>query len=126
MGGGNRRPYCKKCYRIRHKEWREKNTERIRESWRNASRKHHTYEIRRDKTLKGYNLTQEEYVAMEEAQDGRCAICQKKAKLVIDHCHVSGVVRGLLCNKCNTSLGAFGDNIKGLQRALNYLNSSIL
>lgn len=41
--------------------------------------------------------------------------------LVIDHCHVTGKVRGLLCNGCNTALGAFQDDPKVLRRAISYL-----
>jgi hypothetical protein len=61
-----------------------------------------------------YGITYEEYKAMEKKQKGRCAICKnretlilhgKKARLSIDHCHITGKLRGLLCNTCNVATG---------------------
>jgi hypothetical protein len=55
--------------------------------------------------------------AKGQAQGGRCAIClQEPAEgksLHVDHCHVSGVVRGLLCHQCNWYLGKV-DSVPGL------------
>lgn len=57
-----------------------------------------------------YGLTAEMFTDMYEAQDAKCAIClreiPKEGRAThIDHCHVSGKVRGLLCNHCNRVLG---------------------
>ena len=63
-------------------------------------------------------------------QDGCCAICgqpQKdlKRKLALDHCHVTGRVRGLLCNNCNLLLGCAKDNVYRLQSAVDYLSEGV-
>lgn len=50
-----------------------------------------------------------------------CQICGKEAKLVLDHDHQSGSIRGILCNGCNTALGKFGDSEQILLAAINYL-----
>lgn len=74
----------------------------------------------------GYGLTLEELQAMYVAQDYKCAICQRHEdtfcrSLAIDHCHSTGLVRGLLCGSCNTAIGRLGDNVEGLKRATAYL-----
>ncbi len=44
--------------------------------------------------------------AIRDYQQGRCAVCDEpRARLVVDHDHDSGLVRGLLCNGCNSSEG---------------------
>lgn len=61
---------------------------------------------------------------MFQAQSGRCAIChdQFEKRPHVDHCHTTGTVRGLLCHLCNVGLGAFRDNTKRLQSAIDYLS----
>lgn len=46
-----------------------------------------------------------------------------KMKLVVDHCHATGHVRGLLCHNCNRALGLLKDSEQALQRALKYLQA---
>lgn len=84
------------------------------------------YDPMRERESK-YGLPAEQYVAMAEQQQGRCAICGKqptgigRAGLVVDHDHTTGQVRGLLCSACNTGLGKLGDTAEALERALAYL-----
>ena len=54
-----------------------------------------------------YGLTEDAYQAMVAVQGGKCLLCDKIKKLVVDHCHSSGVVRGLLCQRCNIQVGWF-------------------
>ena len=73
-----------------------------------------------------YGITLEEYDKMLSDQEYRCAICDKhqdefKKKLHVDHCHTTGKIRGLLCQKCNQGLGLFGDNKNLLIKASEYL-----
>lgn len=67
-----------------------------------------------------YGLTAEQCDAMAEAQGGACAICLKVKKLCVDHDHVTGEVRGLLCVRCNANLAAIEDLVFR-QDALEYL-----
>ena len=77
-----------------------------------------------------YGLTPEQYNQMYVDQEGKCYICEThegelSQVLYIDHCHVSGNVRKLLCHECNTGIGMFKDNPKLLQRALQYVQKSL-
>ena len=52
-----------------------------------------------------------------------CVICGSTEKLVVDHCHTTNQVRGMLCNHCNRGLGHFRDNPDLLEFARIYLLS---
>lgn len=74
-----------------------------------------------------YGLLMTEYENMLELQNQRCAICRelfdgKARKPVVDHCHKTGDVRGLLCLICNTGLGMFRDHAQNLVNAATYLD----
>lgn len=72
-----------------------------------------------------YGITPDDYAALLAQQNHQCAICGTdkpgKQPLVVDHCHSSGKVRGLLCGQCNIGLGAFKDDPDRMQTAINYL-----
>lgn len=79
----------------------------------------------RFKSFKKYGLASEDYDNLVAKQQGRCAICGKhytetKKPLIIDHCHTTGKVRGLLCYKCNTGLH-YVENRSWLEKAVKYL-----
>ena len=59
-----------------------------------------------------------------DAQNGVCAVCKLPSRraLCVDHCHATRQVRGLLCDKCNTALGLFGDDVRRMLAAVVYLN----
>lgn len=78
--------------------------------------------------LETYGITSEEYESIYRFQGGRCAICQRakgaRKKLSVDHCHRTGVVRGLLCTVDNKYvLGHLRDEVAALQRAIDYLEN---
>src|SRR5262245_1472158 len=72
-----------------------------------------------------YGLSAAEYEALLDKQGGVCAICRKRSKerLCVDHCHLTGTIRGLLCRKCNTALGYLKDDQASLVAALAYLGA---
>ncbi len=92
------------------------------------------YRIAASRSLKRkYGITLQDYEIIHEKQNGECAICNSPEttiekstgnirRLAVDHCHVTGKVRGLLCAACNTSLGKFKDSPDILSKAIAYLN----
>lgn len=73
-----------------------------------------------------YGMTLEDKARMAEEQGQRCAICKRwDVELVVDHCHNSNLVRGLLCNKCNIALGLFADSVVSLENAIKYLRDPL-
>lgn len=83
-------------------------------------------ECDRDRQLKKrYGIDANIYDVLWRHQQGRCRICDTKTdKLVVDHCHATNKVRGLLCQNCNMALGKFGDSISTLCAAIRYLHSA--
>jgi hypothetical protein len=75
--------------------------------------------------LRRYGISLAEYDALLARQGGVCAICRRRqsprAKLCVDHCHLTGRMRGLLCRRCNLALGHLGDDQRTLIAALAYL-----
>ena len=73
-------------------------------------------------TASKYKTQAEAIFAFLKQQAGACAICEtKKRRLYVDHCHDTGLVRGLLCPACNTGIGLLGDNVETLLKAVSYL-----
>lgn len=82
------------------------------------------------KLRKKYGISEKEYYDMLAAQGGGCGICGKAnpdgkhGVFVVDHCHETGRVRGVLCLKCNIAIGMLGDSVSGLKMALSYLKGN--
>lgn len=71
-----------------------------------------------------YGMTQDDWNSLASTQHNRCAICGRERKLVVDHCHKTGKVRGLLCASCNSALGVFNDG-QLFDSASQYLENSM-
>lgn len=96
-------------------KWRQENPER--------------YELqKRTQNLKQFGLTVEIYDKMHMDQKGLCLICLKpeteSKRLAVDHDHATGKVRGLLCSRCNSSIGKFEESSELLRRAAEYIENS--
>ncbi len=105
------RSQCKDCIAVsRSKKWH--NDKEFKQRGLDRSKKH--------QVLKDYGLSLETYNDIMKV--GKCAICSSTTrKLVLDHSHVTGKIRGVLCNDCNTGIGLLGDEVLDLERALEYL-----
>lgn len=119
-------PWCRTCinktalvWRKKHRDkvyawdkaWRQKNPDRVKQYYRSVDLKRH------------FGITVQEYDLLLEKQQGRCLICLSidDKKLAVDHDHKTGRIRGLLCQRCNTTLGRVEDSIELLERMISYL-----
>ncbi len=93
----------------RLRNWRKKNPDKARAGNRRK--------ILRYK----YGITEQDYDNMACRQGHKCILCGREMKLVVDHCHKTGRVRGLLCNRCNTTLGWVESRPDMLEKIVHYL-----
>jgi hypothetical protein len=85
-----------------------------------------------------YGISKEDYLSLVERQENKCAICNneetapntwkkdKARRLAIDHCHKTGIIRGLLCYRCNTTLGKVEDTPELLRNMAAYLEGDVV
>lgn len=82
----------------------------------------------REKTL---GVTDADYWSMYREQDGKCGICQRRLyskrykAFNVDHSHVTGEIRGLLCHNCNRAIGMLGDSPATLRRAAAWIEGTV-
>lgn len=105
-----RATFCTECSKVY-------NAERYEDNGRNA------------RLERLYGMTLEQYDGMLEAQNNRCAICgsedpKRGSRFLVDHCHRTGDVRGLLCHHCNVFIGMAEDDTATLLSAVKYLEES--
>lgn len=109
---------CPPCKRAYDREWY-------------AARSPISSRVAKDQRLKHkYGISLEDYENLLKDQGSVCAICDSKGTetksghryaLAVDHCHITGSVRGLLCQDCNSGIGSLKDDIALLERAIDYL-----
>lgn len=105
---------CNKCNNEKAKVWRDNNKEKSALINKNSNLK------------RKYNITLKEYDLLLINSNHSCEICGKheseqKKSLHVDHSHITGRVRGILCSNCNTALGKFREDKDILLKAINYL-----
>lgn len=114
------------------REYRKQNKGRLQEYNRTKRDSVANYEThgRKHHLRRKYGITVSEYNRLLALQEGKCAICKTdcpgkgKRHFHVDHDHLSGKVRGLLCVKCNMGLGSFDDNQALLWAAAFYVNEN--
>ena len=135
---------CRKCIREKKKRWQLNNPEKHKAALKRhrekypERRKAHNNRYRKNKIsektrregnwkFNGVNLTFEKYQELILIQTGRCAICLCEfiKTPAVDHDHETGIVRGLLCSRCNVGLGIFNDSAIILASAIKYLDSKM-
>lgn len=119
--------------RMRHKEYANTNKDLYRaytKKWHAANPEKVALADRR-RTLRRYGLTPESYSALVLSQNNKCKICGQefvgvrgRSSPAIDHCHKTGKIRGILCSKCNITLGGFNDSVEIMEKAVQYLKDT--
>ena len=132
---------CKSCKNKYISEYSKKNPQIRKEIYRrhkekypfaNKERRKKYYLKNKDGAVFDYTLRKEYGISLEKynemiiLQNNLCAICCKpesrKKRLSVDHCHKTGKVRGLLCDKCNNGIARFNEDIQVLKNAIKYLS----
>lgn len=127
-----------------YREWYKKHKDRIRDAKKKAKKKYReTYRGKysmykynskpstklRQKNyrfIKRYRISLEQYEKMYNERLGSCDICHNFfPTLHVDHNHLTGAVRGLLCGSCNRALGLLKDNFNYLSNAIEYLKNNV-
>lgn len=129
---------CKLCKNKLNKFYREKVKAKDPETYYTKSRayrKNKRAVLKRDnpdllkamdknRTLKtDFGITLDDFYKMMEDQNGLCKICNKPSPftLAVDHCHNTGIIRGLLCINCNRALGLISEEKQTLLNMVEYL-----
>jgi hypothetical protein len=125
------RKICKECRKIELRVYNflPKNVEKRKGAWSRMSEDakakakvlHKKNHLRRK-----FGITFEQFEEMQIRQNHSCSICSDKLSsdsryVHIDHCHKTGSIREILCQKCNAALGMVRDNIDILEKAIIYL-----
>ena len=116
-----------------NKRYRQNHPEKVRETNRRNNARYREGDIRRRYHLKStYGISIEHYEQLLEKQGGVCAVCGTSnwggayGKPHIDHDHKTGVVRGILCVRCNVAIGLMGDSPDRALEIISYLRKFII
>lgn len=104
---------CKECDKA-YKRKRYHSSKHIRDKVRKQTKERQVQKV--------FGISSKEYYSYFE--DAVCSICSRNTDLVLDHCHNSGKIRGVLCRTCNTGIGHLRDSPELVARALYYLQEN--
>jgi hypothetical protein len=114
------------AHREKHRDYMRRYYAKNAERLRAYARSRHDPDKAWAESLRRYDLTVGQFMAMLDAQGHACAICRRafKACPCVDHDHASGLVRGLLCHGCNRAIGFFEDAPDRMRVAATYLEAA--
>lgn len=108
-----KKSHCRQCVNEENLKRYHNNTS-TRDAHSRAAHKHR---------VKSYGLTVEDYQQMWDSCGGVCEICgsASERRLCVDHNHITGKVRGLLCSKCNSAIGFVKEDLSLVEKLIDYL-----
>jgi len=124
-------PEARERNRLKNAAWRARDRAKYNQ-YQSDWKSNNLDKVRQYKWKARYGITPTQYTEMLHIQNHCCAICgheetalhnhsKKVQKLAVDHCHITGKVRGLLCQDCNRGIAKFHDDPCRLQTAMTYL-----
>jgi hypothetical protein len=117
-----RHPLCKECRSAQERERYRRDRDAILARQRGDPSR--LRGVRRRTLRRKYGITEHDYWTLYTYQRGCCAICELVTRrLVIDHDHTTGQVRGLLCPNCNFAIGDLRDDPRRCVAAAEYLEA---
>ena len=111
QGRDGRQPRCRTCLHKQQREYRKSNGYGSQIKYK-------------------YGITLDEYKLLLQKQENKCVTCGtvfdvlpgRLYKPVIDHCHTTNKVRGILCHPCNVAIGLLKENLGTIQNIYKYLS----
>ena len=103
-----KRNECKPCWNVKAMDYYRANKERLK-----VGKREYHYRVT-------YGITHAEFIKMQK-EAGGCEVCGS-TKTVLDHCHDSSLIRGILCNPCNQALGMLKDNPVLIRKLADYMD----
>jgi len=111
-----------------NRQWRRRNRVRanaVSAAYKEKNREKAKVWSQKTNLKKNYGLSLEAFESLKAGQNNRCACCEAEGKkLVVDHCHITGKIRGLLCRTCNSGIGQLGDTLLSVQKAVRYMEEN--
>lgn len=129
------RPTCRACRFLEYKKIKDADpaSYKVRQNAATLKYRRANPEVRQNQLLRElFGITLEQYNKQAKIQNYVCFLCKKPEtarsrgkikRLSVDHCHITTINRGLLCQRCNVGIGMLGDDIKTLARAIIYIKN---
>lgn len=126
-------------YNARVKRWRQDHPERIAEYQRRRREKRRYDPVyakqarrvhRRSQLKCRFGLTEEQFYGLFARQGNACPLCgvhispDRPKSYALDHDHRTGIFRGLVCQRCNSGIGMFGESVEIVRRVAKYLSTA--
>ncbi len=117
---------CKKCRRLLPIDAFERNRPRV---WRSECKECRAYKKRIPAKIRREYETK--HPKPQIGEEFYCKVCERTITIQttrdvnLDHDHKTGKIRGYICNRCNTGLGNFNDNITILKRSIEWIKGTL-
>jgi len=116
---------CKECSNKANRSYVKRNKQKYL-NYQKKYHQEHRLEHRSQNLKQNYGISLKEWEVLFKKQQGRCAICKThqaelKRRLDVDHNHLTGKVRNLLCSRCNRVIGGANEDIGLLKNIIKYL-----